>query len=107
MNVAMAKLEESRVSLSRLLKMLQTSKLKVRFLPRELLRGLSMLSALRAESLPEIGEGETIIREGSQREERTWVQLECGLLLPEKQHSVRTNRKESELLVPSASQLMA
>lgn len=92
-----------------LLKMLQTSKLKVRFLPRELLRGLSIVSMLRAESLPEIGEGETIGREGSQRGERTWVQLECSLLSPEKHtpHSVRTRRKEPELLVPSASQLMA
>lgn len=57
MNVTMAKLEESRVSLSGLLELLQTSKLKVRFLPRELLSVLSILSALRAESLPEIGEG--------------------------------------------------
>lgn len=51
-----------------LLKMLQTSKLKVRFLPRELLHGLSILSTLRAESLPEIGEGKTIGREGRERE---------------------------------------
>lgn len=106
MNVAMAKLEESRVSLSMLLKMLQTSKLKVRFLPRELLRGLSILSTLRAESLPEIGEGKTIGREGSQRGEN----LGSARVQPapaREAHSVRTNRKESELLVPSASQFMA
>ena len=104
-NVTMDKLEESTMSPSMRWALL-LNKLRARFLPRELMYELSILSTQSRDSfLKHVKENDQKKKEA--KEKGPWVQLKRQPAPPREAHFVRTNGKEPELLEPISYEFIA